>query len=376
MARHCGVGGMRGALLLLVVLLGGCEAYKVMFACTIYCDLQTSTFFVTLVEGIRKSIKPTDTLRIVQVDPADGVEAIADWLEKELEGFDHLVSVYRVGKPVNLLAPRIPHIKITVIDTDYIPDLPNLQATASREDQMGFVAGVLAGLHTKSGRVAVMGGSGFPFFRRYRNGFATGVRSVCESCIVDGLYCQTLDNTGPEGRRLANLFVSRGADVVFDGATLTSGIYDVADPVFVIGVVADVWYSAFGASNSSKAQHLLGSVVKHVDRAVEHSLGEAIGGNWQSGWKMMDLGLGVIELTPCHASCHNIEGRTQLMLDKALEDLKRGGPTHITFKTGGVTLQTNSSEFFDLKGHFGDEWELSTPMLVGQGRRVVLLGAQ
>eukprot|EP00755_Sulcionema_specki_P033427 Sspe_Gene.100718::Locus_75385_Transcript_1_1_Confidence_1.000_Length_516::g.100718::m.100718/K07335/bmpA, bmpB, tmpC; basic membrane protein A and related proteins len=120
--------------------------------------------------------------------------------------------------------------------------MANLQGIGAREDQLGFAAGVLAGLHSKTGRVACFVGPIFPALLRFRNGFNMGVRSVCTACVMDGVHVQRFDNI-TAGELLGKQMVERGADVLFHAAGLTGSvaIKVAADPAYVIGVDSDEW---------------------------------------------------------------------------------------------------------------------------------------
>lgn len=67
------------------------------------------------------------------------------------------------------------------------PNVLGVGGPESREDQAGFLAGVIAGLATDFDRVAVISQPDTVEGRKYRNGFTAGVRYICPKCRIDVL---------------------------------------------------------------------------------------------------------------------------------------------------------------------------------------------
>ncbi|MBL8045694.1 MAG: BMP family ABC transporter substrate-binding protein [Anaerolineales bacterium] len=87
-----------------------------------------------------------------------------------------------------------------------------LGGPASREDQAGFLAGVLAAHATELERVAVVSDPSTSAGKKYRNGFTAGVRYVCPKCQMD-LVDLPATTDAPTVSATVLRFVALGADV-------------------------------------------------------------------------------------------------------------------------------------------------------------------
>jgi ABC-type phosphate/phosphonate transport system substrate-binding protein len=113
------------------------------------------------------------------------------------------------------LAERYPASRFIGVNAAFENAPANLQGILFREDQAGFLAGVLAGQLSASQTVGVVTGAETPTVLRYRHGFASGVASVCPDCeviavAIDGATDQT------RGRTAALRQIAEGADIMND----------------------------------------------------------------------------------------------------------------------------------------------------------------
>lgn len=145
-----------------------------------------------------------------------------------------------------------------------------LGGPASREDQAGFLAGLLAGLATELERVAVVSDPSTSVGKKYRNGFTAGVRYVCPKCQTD-LVDLPATTDAPTVSAAVLKFVALGADVfwVAPGGYVPATLEALATKN--VGVIA-------GFSPQ------LGSEKLFVSVAVDYSGGlETALKNWQAG---------------------------------------------------------------------------------------------
>ena len=90
----------------------------------------------------------------------------------------------------------------------------NLVGIQSREDQGGFLAGVLAGLMTESKIVGGVYGIDVPAVVKFRNGFEQGVAYVDPEIEVLGVYHDSFQDVAG-GAATAEQMIGQGADVIF-----------------------------------------------------------------------------------------------------------------------------------------------------------------
>eukprot|EP01063_Lacrimia_lanifica_P028335 TRINITY_DN4114_c0_g1_i1.p1 TRINITY_DN4114_c0_g1~~TRINITY_DN4114_c0_g1_i1.p1 ORF type:complete len:1174 (+),score=400.37 TRINITY_DN4114_c0_g1_i1:70-3591(+) len=288
-------------------------------------------------------------------------------------GATYVITSTEMTGAVGPAAVAHPDVYFTIIDAEALPsgDLANVQGVQFREDQAGYLAGTLAGMHSQSGKVACLAGVGFAPLRRFRNGFQAGVRRTCPACEVHGVFASSFADAA-QGERLAAMLVGRGADVVFAaaGRTGSGGIRHVADPTYVIGVDFDEYYTTFAEEHGpgGKAAHLLGSAMKMTDAAVVTSVRQAVEGRFIKGWKSLDIAVDAVALSPCHEACAAITPKTQLSVDQALADLKAGNvSTGVAPGTGAYVMPLPGFGAVNLTDHYGPKAQLQEPVLVGDG---------
>jgi len=184
-----------------------------------------------------------------------------------------------------------------------------------REDQGGYLAGVLAGLLTESNVVGVIGGlESVPPVVRYVNAFATGARSVDESINVLQVYNDSF--TDPAGGASdAQQMLGEGADVIFGagGETGSGGVRAAAEAgAYGIGVDQDEYFTTFEEGGAPGADRLASSAVKRVDLGVFTQIALAISDEFAGGIYELTAENGGITYAPPHDADIPAEVLTQL----------------------------------------------------------------
>lgn len=163
-------------------------------------------------------------------------------------------------------------------DTDFIgvdqfqEEFPeNYIGVLFREDQGGYMAGVLAATLSESGVIGVVGGrEDVPPVVRFVNAYETGAKSVNPDIRVLSVYNESF--TAPDkGASDAAQFIGEGADVIFGagGQTGSGGIAAAAEQgVWAIGVDQDEYFTTFNSGDAPGSEYLATSAVKRVDLAV------------------------------------------------------------------------------------------------------------
>ena len=142
-----------------------------------------------------------------------------------------------------------------------------------REDQSGFLAGVLAAQVADSigsDTIAGIYGIDIPPVKKFRNGFEQGALYINSDLNLLGVYIDSF--IAPDrGASAAMQFIGEGASVIFGagGPTGTGGILAAAqEGVYVIGVDQDEWVTSFGAGETDGAEYIISSAIKRVDQGV------------------------------------------------------------------------------------------------------------
>lgn len=191
------------------------------------------------------------------------------------EGFEVVVTVgFLIADATLGAAQDNPDVYFIGVDQFVFEGPPNYVGIQFREDQAGFMVGVIAAMVTESEIVAGVYGIDIPPVVRFRNGYEQGVAYVND---MMGRNVQTLgvyidDFLAPDrGASAAEQFIGEGADVIFGagGPTGTGGIQAAAaQGVWVIGVDQDEFFTSFGAGETEGAEFIISSAVKRVDVGV------------------------------------------------------------------------------------------------------------
>lgn len=203
-------------------------------------------------------------------------------------GFLMEAAIYQVAK-------QYPNQKFAIIDgqpADPKGNLVVLRNVANlyfREQQSGFLVGVIAGLMERNkigvavhNTIGVMGGLSIPSVNRYIAGYFQGARKVDPTIRILLAYSQTFTNPGP-AKNIGNAQISRGADILFQVSGLAGlGYLSAAQQHGKYGIGVDADQSALGT-------YIITSAVKKVDAAVAITAHQAQTGRFQAGNHEFDL---------------------------------------------------------------------------------------
>jgi basic membrane protein A len=175
---------------------------------------------------------------------------------------------------------------------------PNLIPVAFAEDQMGFLAGVLAARISKTGEVgAVCDIADIDSMWRYCEGFRAGVKYADKNIRAMVLYRENgnsdklfIDEAW--GREASQSLIARGADVIFAAGGVTSqGALRAAleAQVKAIGAERDQAAALSHSTNSSVATSIYGDAKSEVKKEMQILKGGNIGGRRLSPFKFLPL---------------------------------------------------------------------------------------
>ena len=206
------------------------------------------------------------------------------------EGFEVIVTVGFLLQDATITAAREnPDLYFIGIDQNMneVEDPPlNAVGVQFREDQAGFLAGVLAAqvaAHLDSEVIAGIYGIDVPAVVRFRNGYEQGAKFVFPEWETGVNILGNYENSFTDatvGISAANQYIGEGASVIFGagGFMGSSGIREAAQQgVFVIGVDQDEYFSSFQDPTTGLpvegVEYLLTSAIKRVDQGVYDMVG-------------------------------------------------------------------------------------------------------
>jgi basic membrane protein A and related proteins len=249
-------------------------------------------------EGLKRAEKELGVeIRVAQSESA--ADYVPNHTTLARQGFDLIIGVgFAQGEAVASAAKSFPDSRYAIIDVDQttLPGKPaNVVGILFREEQAGYLAGVLAGLSVEGGQQVVgsVGGYKEPPVDRFIAGYQAGARSVAPQVRTLNGYSSDWDDQA-KCKEIALNQISRGASVVFQVAGGCGlGALDAAQERSVWGIGVD-------ADQSFLGRHVLTSAMKRVDEAVFRTIRSVVDGNWKGGLNLTfglqedGVGLGTI----------------------------------------------------------------------------------
>ena len=206
----------------------------------------------------------------------------------------------------------------------------NVQGLLFKEQESGYIAGVVAGLLTKeyasaSDRlnddnvVGMVLGMDIPPVERFQAGFYAGVKSVNPDCTVLSVVTGTFTDQA-KGKESALAMIEQGADIIFQIAGLTGlGALNAADEAGIAGIGVDVDQYAVAPDA------IITSAVKGITQAAYLTIKDVVDGKFVGGDnKVFGINEGATGIAPYHNWNNVIPGEVKDAVDKAIADLKAG----------------------------------------------------
>lgn len=203
-----------------------------------------------------------------------------------------------MSQAIYTVAREFPRQKFAIIDgapadANFVThNLPNVANLIFREQQSGFLVGVLSGLmekhHVGVARhnvIGYMGGIPVPAVVRYEAGYVYGAKLVDRSIRVLGGYSQSFTDQN-KGNEIGRTQISQGADILF-GVAGGSGLGYLAAAQqagrYGIGVDANQGYLG---------KYILTSAIKKVNVAVLDTVTSLVHHRFRSGDHIFNINNG------------------------------------------------------------------------------------
>jgi basic membrane protein A and related proteins len=184
--------------------------------------------------------------------------------------------------------------------------LPNLQGLNWREQQPGYLAGIIAADVSETGHIAAVGGTAvIPAVVNYIEGYANGAKSVNPDAVVTVTYVSGAPdnaafNDPAGGQAIAQQLLAQDPqiDVLFQVAGKTgNGVLQAACDagIWAVGVDVDQYLSTpetAGCTVTSAEKKLSNSVLSAIERIAA--------GEDQGGSLFLDISTGDVGISPFH----------------------------------------------------------------------------
>lgn len=195
------------------------------------------------------------------------------------------------------IAPTFPDTNFMLIDG--VVEEDNVASVLFREEQGGFLAGIVAGLLAGPERlVGVVGGIRIPPVIRYEVGFVAGVMTIAPDVEVSIVYADDFEDPAL-GQELTLALYNQGANIVFPIAGRTGvGSFDAA-----IEMGEGYWVIAADADQSHLGpEHQLCAAAKRIDESVIRVVGQVVDETFEGGIQNLGISEDGIDLIAYHES--------------------------------------------------------------------------
>jgi basic membrane protein A len=247
------------------------------------------------------------------------------------DGSDVVFAVgFLMEKAVKEVAGNMPDTYFAGIDIAAGEDDPdNFKGILYKEEQAGYLAGIVAGMMTKeyAGRsdklndqntVGVVLGMFVPPVERYEVGFIQGVERVNPDCEVLSVTTGSFTDQA-KGKESAIAMINKGADIVFHAAGLTGvGVIQGAKEQGVLAIGVDV------DQNHLAPETVITSAEKKIPRTVYLAVKEAVEGNFQGGTTTYGLEQGGVGISPFHGFEDMVPQAVKDEIEEAKQEILNG----------------------------------------------------
>lgn len=233
------------------------------------------------------------------------------------EGCGMIVTVgFLMGDVTKAAAIANPDVEFAIVDVAYFPGpadqggcgdvddcyseeggLSNVTSLMFAEDEVGYLAGTLAGCMTESNVISTVSGMQIPPVEKFVVGYQTGAKDFNPDVEALNVYIPDF-NDPTTGKQAGETHIAEGADVIFGvgGNTGNGGLLAAHEAgLYAIGVDVDQYFTYPEIASS-----LLTSAQKNMDVATADAVAAYAAGNLEPGIQLATVANGGIGLAPYH----------------------------------------------------------------------------
>lgn len=224
-------------------------------------------------------------------------------------GYNPIFAVgFLMTDTVTKVSTSTPDVTYAGIDEFFMPTIPNVIGLNFKEQEAGYLAGVLAGSLTTLPNVdprindkavlGFVGGMEIPPVQRYQAGFIAGAKQANPAVEVKSIYTGSFTDQ-QKGSEAGKALIEQGADIIFAAAGQTGlGTAKACqeNKALFIGVDSDQFNTIPGIGDT-----IVTSAVKNIDVAVFETIKKAVDGTLKGGENVL-FGIkgGGVGLSPYH----------------------------------------------------------------------------
>jgi basic membrane protein A and related proteins len=199
------------------------------------------TYNSAAAKGIEKAKAHYPNISVSIRENTGMAEGEAALFEYAKDGYDVVIGHgFQFAEPAKKIHKQFPKTWF-IITTAKIAEAPNLASFDNRWGDVGYVAGAIAGLMTKTGTIGAVGGVPVPVIQEYNEGFERGAKRTRPDTKTLSAYVGSFSDIA-KAKEITLSLIEKGADVVTaTGNESVIGTLDAAKEkgVLMIGTAFD-----------------------------------------------------------------------------------------------------------------------------------------
>ncbi len=174
--------------------------------------------------------------QVVEVQKGEYEESIRALCE---DGYNIVVALnVELVDATSKVAPDYPDVNFILTVGEV--ELDNLKCLLGQEHEGSYLAGVEAGMITKTNHIGFIGGQDNAEINRFLAGYEQGAKSVNPDIVVDPVYVGSFEDP-TKGKDLALMLYNQGCDIVYAAAAKSGlGMFDAAKETGGLCIGVDV----------------------------------------------------------------------------------------------------------------------------------------
>lgn len=222
------------------------------------------------------------------VEPANYVPNFTAFADQK---YDLIVGVgFLLTDAINEVAPQYPNLHFVLVDAT--STAPNVASVITRDQEGAYVAGAIAGMMTKTGKVGYIAGVSSDEMNKFQFGYQAGVKTTNPKAAVLVAYVGSFADPA-KAKDLANAQYAQGADIIYAPAGLgETGVIAAAKANNGYEISTDLDKSYLAPNN------VIAGVIKRVDTEVYTEAKAVANGTFKGGVVSVGIAQGTDLLSP------------------------------------------------------------------------------
>lgn len=171
---------------------------------------------------------------------------------------------------------------------DGLVDAPNVVSITFADNEASYLAGIVAVLTSKTGKIGFVGGQVTPNIEKFQAGYIAGAKFVDPTIEIDAQYIESFSDSAL-AQQTASAMYANDVDIIFHAAgSAGNGVNTEARNRLESGTNEDIWVIGVDRDQSEEGKweegnFVLTSTLKELGRAAENEANDTMNGNFHGG---------------------------------------------------------------------------------------------